>query len=314
MVAFNSALGGVTKAGLLMFALSRLQICRGDEVVFDLPSSIECTDITTKEFVAAHPNLKLIEAKLRISARIVEGDADRVVDFEYLLKTGKTMRVLQYLPATTLESAVAEDQVDIISAAEKSKALVWTCMSHQSPWLSEDTHNQTSKTSESSHYKKLAPKDIVLASGTIDREHGVFFRIRPSRTSSLEGGREFSFVAEVPKNWRGDVCSICCTARATKRSVISTTVVASGRTQATVGMYLSGDGEAATAAENLRVSQDIYNELQADRLARTTVFRPISSETNSLFAGKKAVQERETYRAAIEAVNEAQHRIAAMAK
>ena len=38
------------------------------KVVFDVPNKIECRDVTPEKCAAAHPNLKVIEAKFRISA------------------------------------------------------------------------------------------------------------------------------------------------------------------------------------------------------------------------------------------------------
>ena len=39
------------------------------QVIFDLPDTIECTEVTPEKFRANHPDLKVIEVKLRISAR-----------------------------------------------------------------------------------------------------------------------------------------------------------------------------------------------------------------------------------------------------
>src|SRR6185369_15154241 len=42
-------------------------------VRFDIPDKIECRDVTPEKCAIAHPTLKVIEAKFRISARIMDG-------------------------------------------------------------------------------------------------------------------------------------------------------------------------------------------------------------------------------------------------
>jgi hypothetical protein len=297
----------------IMVAYSTMpSVSLGAEIAFDLPSSIECRDVTTKEFAVAHFNLRMVEAKLRISARVIDGKPADIVEFLYFVKTDGSMRVQDYSPNTTLESAVAEDHIEITDATENSKATGLDAHVAYKPLLLGGSQNRNSKKSESSHYQQIAPKDTVLSGGTIDREHGVFFRIRPSRSASLEGGKEFTLVATVPRSWRGDLCTISCAARATKHSMMSTSVVPAGTSQVQVGMYLSGDAEAAALAENLRISQEAFAKLLAKH-SKDNVFQTISTQTGNLLTGKTARQRRELEEAK-KAVAETQARIEQLAK
>lgn len=274
------------------------------EVTFDLPSSIECREVSTAEFTKAHPDLKLIEAKWRISARLLEGDTESIVDFEYCLETGPAMRVQQYLPNTTLESAVSEDQIEVTAGAEKTSATGIEAQLAGKPLLISGSHEKTSKHTATSHYQQLAPKDVVLASGTIDREHGVFFRIRPSRSASLEGGREFMIVASVPKSWRGGLCFTSCAAKASKRTLIKNSVETIGTAQAHIGMYLSGDPSAAAAAEDLRIHQD-----ERDTLAARVAKRGTLAKVSLLLASEKRTMDDEQLRIAEQKVSETLERL-----
>jgi hypothetical protein len=150
------------------------------------------------------------------------------------------------------------------------------------PLIVGGSHNTTAKKSEAKHFKQLAPKDVVLASGTIDREHGVFFRVRPSRSAAFEGSREFVLILAVPKDWRGDVCQIACTAKLTKHSLIGTSVASVGGQPIQVGMYIVGDIEAATAAEELRKAQDLRQQVLAGQKAN--LLESISTGASSVFA------------------------------
>ncbi len=256
------------------------------EVAFDLPASIECRDVTPPGFAAAD-YLKVIEGKLRISARLLDGAEGEIVDFVYEIRnTDRRLRFQDYLPNTTLESAVADDQIEVKDATEKSSTasadahVVYKILSFGG------SLSQSTKDSEANCYRQIAPKELVVASGTIEREHGVFFRLRPSRAASLEGAKEFSFLATVPKQWRGDVCVINVSARVKKGSFWSDSVVSSGTRELHVGLYLAGDAEGAELAERLTRAHESYLELAAVKPAKPNVFGTISTQTVSFF-GKK---------------------------
>ena len=308
MATFDFLKRSSSKAGLLVLALSMMHdISWGAQVTFDLPSAVECRDVTSREFAEVHPTLKVIEAKLHISARMIEGTPSGIVEFLYVLKTDQTMRITDYLPNTTLESSVAEDHIEITDATENSKATGLDAHVAYKPLLLGGSHNQSLKKSESSHYQQIAAKDLVLASGTIDREHGVFFRLRPSRTDSLEGGKEFKFTATVPKTWRSSLCSISCVAKATKHSMMSTSLVSSGSDQVQVGMYLAGDVQAAALAEDLRLAQEAFGNLSMKH-PKKDVIHTMSTEAAGLLTGK-ATRQRQELAKAEKTVSELQKQI-----
>jgi hypothetical protein len=284
------------------------------EIAFDLPCAIEFREVNRPDVTAGRPDLKTIEAKLRISARIVDGDASDITDFVYMIKTDETMRIRDYLPKTTLESAVTSDQIEVTAENEKSVSSGLEGAGAVAPLSLGGSHNLSSKKSESSRYKQVAAKDIVLASGTIEREHGVFYRIRPSRTSSLEGGRDFTIVAVVPKSWRGDVCTIACSARATKQSKFSASQVPAGASQAEIGMYLASDAKAAAVAHDFFAAQGHSAALEAKQQGRGNVLQMISLQGASVFGGKETLRRKEELEQANRAVQAADNQLRSMAK
>jgi hypothetical protein len=278
-------------AALLTCAAPCAATAQPAEIVFDLPESIECRDVTPPDF-AAREYLKVIEGKLRISARVTRGSESEIVDFLYQIGSpDKRVRFQDYLPNTTLESAVAEDRIEIKDATEKATTagadvhVVYKLLSLGG------TLAQSSKNSESSCYRQIAPKELVVASGTTDREHGVFYRLRPSRAASLEGAKEFTLLATVPKSWRGDVCTISCSARTRKDSLFSTSVAPAGGRAAEVGMYLAGDAAAASLAEQLRRAQEDHARRLAAQPPKPTVLDTLASSSVGWLAGKKSQTE-----------------------
>jgi hypothetical protein len=309
-----------SRPAAMLIALFALAAFRGPaalavEIVFDLPESIECRDATPAEF-AARDYLKVIEGKLRISARVAHGSESEVVDFMYhIASPGKRVRFQDYLPNTTLESAVAQDQIEIKDATEKATTAGADAHVVYKLLALGGTLAQSTKNSELSQYKQIAPKELVVASGTTDREHGVFFRLRPSRAASLEGAKEFTFLATVPKTWRGDVCAISCAARTRKDSLFSASMVPAGAREAEVGMYLAGDAEAASLAEQLRRAQEEHAKRLAAQPPKPGVLDAFASHSVGWFAGKKSDGEaRRELEKAEQALTDVRERLAQLAR
>ncbi len=273
-------------------------------VTFDFPSSIECRERTPVDFALANPTLKVIEARFRISARIMSGSPADVVDFQYVVTSpDRTLKVQDYLPNTTLESAVADDQIEVSNAAEKAHSTGVDARVVYKMFAIGGTHTQSGKNSEATHYKQIAAKDTVLASGTTDREHGVFYRLRPSRAAALEGAREFTILAVVPRHWRADHCQVTCTARARKSSLLSNSIVTAGTATADVALYIAGDAEAAALAEQYRFVQEQRANAVRGLEEKDSVLDTISSGATALFVSKK--QENP----ARKALNQANHQV-----
>src|SRR5438128_11733414 len=93
MLNFTSPPRSLAAVTLLVSLLSTRSLAAdGTQVAFDLPDAIECRDVTSKEFAQAHANLKVIEAKLRVSARITQGSESAIVDFRYFITSpGKNL-------------------------------------------------------------------------------------------------------------------------------------------------------------------------------------------------------------------------------
>jgi len=238
-------------------------------VIFDVPDKIECRDATPEKLAATHPTLKIIEAKFRISAGFVEGTEASVVDFVYMITSpGMRMKIQDYLPNTTLESELADDRIEVADTTEKSDGATLDAHVAYRVLNLGAAMSQSAKKSESDKYKRIVPKDLVLASGTTNREHGVFFKLRPSKGASLEGAKELTLLAAVPKGWRGDWCTIICAARATKKSFPVPTVALAGIEQAHVGLYLTGDREASDLAESLCQLQEANGGALSKQMAK----------------------------------------------
>lgn len=239
-----------------------------NKVIFDIPSKIECRDVTPEKCAKAHPTMKVIEARFRISAGFVEGDESSIEDFIYLISSpGLRLKVLDFLPNTTLESTAAGDRIEVTDNTESTDVVSGEARVSYALISLNASKTSASRKQESNRYERVAPKNLVLASGTVNRGYGVFYKLRPSSGVSLEGDREFVVLCIVPKNWRGDWCSVTCSARSRKKSSGSARSVQSGIGQAHVGLFLSGCQDASELADDLTRIQLADDGLLAKHLA-----------------------------------------------
>jgi hypothetical protein len=107
--------------------------------------------------------------------------------------------------------------------------------------------------------KKVPPGKMIVASGTMDNEHGVFFKLKRSSAAPFEGTKLVSFRFVVPADWRGDWVVVSAQARGTvRKSLFFKSIEPCGETKAFVGLYLAGDASAQHVALELAESQALY--------------------------------------------------------
>jgi hypothetical protein len=261
----NLLRGIVVAASALIVSDARAEDAKAK---FDVPDKIECKDVTPAKCAAAHPNLKVIEAKLRISASLEEGSEDSIVDFTYMISSPKMrLKILDYLPNTTLESRYADDRIEVADKVEDTDTTTLEGLAGYSIFSLSARKNLVNHRVESNQYERIAPKSLVLASGTMNRGHGVFYKLRRSNTASLEGAKEFTFLAIVPKTWRGDWCTVVCTSRANKKSLLGSSIASAGAARLDVGMHLCEDREASDLCVRLCQVQQANNGLLSKQWA-----------------------------------------------
>jgi hypothetical protein len=265
--------------GLLALAawLASPAQARSDQpkVDFDLGYKVECHDVTDQAFAMLHPNEKVVEADLRISVRLARGDETEIEQLLFeITSPGERLRVVDFLPKTQLESEAA-DGIQVTKTTETTRSLGATAGSgfsfsagsgnaHAS--LGAQILPSASANATTTHHKaltetskKIPPGKVVVASGTMDNEHGVFFKLKRSVVTSFEGTKVVSFRFVVPADWRGDWVVVSAQARGTiKRSLFFKAIEPCGETKAFVGLYLAGDGPAERAALELAESQALY--------------------------------------------------------
>ena len=111
---------------------------------------------------------------------------------------------------------------------------------------------ETEKRSDSTQFERHAPLQAVIASGTIDRARGVYFKMRWTSQSVLEGEKHFRVSFAVPQRWRGGLIDVHVSAHGPNRNRFSSQPLETRVTQNfVIAAYQPNDPEAAELALRL---------------------------------------------------------------
>ncbi len=248
------------------------------EVSFDVSPSVGCRDVTTSEFASANPDERLVEARIEVSSLIRQGAEGDLLQFFYRFDSPRqTMRMVDYLPRTTLASDLAGN-VTVEKKQESTKGIGGAVTAPLAwPLKVTGSGELAAKSTDSTRYELVPPMNAVAASGTLDRGSGVYFKLKPSRSTSLEGAKHFAIVFRVPRSWRADYVHLSCSASASAPGLFGTPdgQVVCGQRKFVVALYAEGDASAKAAAGRLvRAEAELLKTISANRKELQRRFYP----------------------------------------
>ncbi|HEX6962928.1 MAG TPA: hypothetical protein VF175_13745 [Lacipirellula sp.] len=244
---------------VLLFALATIhpgEVQAGEPVLaFDLGRTIEARDITPHEFSELYPDSRIIEATVRVSVRLESGDIADVSEIRVEINDHDgRLRVHDFAPRTRLESEYAE-AIETTTTVESHNSFsaslggeipcLGGTVAHLTPTIGGELGGKEIVTEKA---KRVPPMQAVVASGTINEEHGVFFTLRASPTGTLEGVHELTVQFVVPAKWRGDAVRITCQASGQQKVLWIKQQAVWGYKSTPVALYLAGDAVARRAA------------------------------------------------------------------
>lgn len=221
-------------------------------VVFDLPLTVECRDVTPKDYEDSYRK-KVFEAVFKISPQLLAGDEKDLKRLHYEISTEQQMPIVSYLPNSEVASDVAGN-IAIKTSDRHGQLLVHYFFTPAAG----DGRLQGDLESSQAQYMLLAPRQLLLATGTIQRGCGVYYDLKPSTQDTLQKQREYACLFEVPAAWRADYAAVSCRARGMKRNLVGAAEVNCGNGMLAVGLYKQNDGEARALAEELARKQQVY--------------------------------------------------------
>jgi hypothetical protein len=235
-------------------------------VIFDLPLTVECRDVTPQRYEAAYQR-KIFEAVVKISPQLQAGEERDLKRLHYEISTEQQMPIVSFAPNSQVTSDVAGGTVSIQTDDYHGQLLVHYLVTPAAG----DGKLIGDLNSSHTQYALLAPKQILLASGTIQRGCGVYYDLKPSTQDTLQKQREFACLFDVPASWRANCITVACKAQGVKRGLLGSSEVNCGMGLLSVGLYKQGDGEAMAAAYDLGKRQQYYlDQLRADPRFATT--------------------------------------------
>lgn len=262
--------------GGMLIAISLLSgraVAAAPDVQFDTGYLVECRDVTPQAFALLHPREKVVEASLRVSVRLAKGEEKDIEELRFeITSPAERLRVIDFLPRTQIESE-SMDGIEVVKTTESIHSLgagIGTTLSFSggaggahgtvlTQALPNANANATHRKELKETTKKLPPGKAVIISGTLENEHGVFYKLRRSATDSFEGTKLLSFRFVVPADWRGDWVVLSSEARGqTRRHYFFKSVAVVGESKAFIGLHLAGDERAERAALGVAEAQEQY--------------------------------------------------------
>ncbi|MEM1070337.1 MAG: hypothetical protein AAGI63_15645, partial [Planctomycetota bacterium] len=144
------------------------------------------------------------------------------------------------------------------------------------------------KQTKTLQYDRVAPHQVVVASGTTDRGRGVYFKLRSTEMQVLEGEKQFSLTWQVPSSWRGCLLDVSVEAQVEQRSFTTlwereTKTI--GSRKFVVAVYRAEDDEARVAATQLaeaeRSLRTWESKIEGSRSSFASAMRSLTSGWDS---------------------------------
>lgn len=224
-------------------------------VEFDFTRAAEVRDVTPPERLEQYPQQRLIEMSFPVSVRF-RGVAAEDVDELDIEINGATsgLRVFDFAPDTQLASDV-ECTIETTRTVKKDRSLdgslggtipvpVADAVAHITPSINAAISRGETATEK---LKRLPPKYAVVVSGTSSEGRGVFFKLKRSTQTSLEGVHELAVTFVVPADWQAGKVVVGCSAVGSRKVFWMDKSATLGRAASDVKVYLAGSTASRTA-------------------------------------------------------------------
>lgn len=241
------------------------------EIEFDVELTIPCQDITSDKYQLLQPEDKLIEVHLSCSTRLTAGKEKEIKELDIeLISPDRRLRVVDFMPQTQLGTDVSgEIQITEDNKSERSftgtlKPELTLKGGSPNAQISGGVQAASFEAKKDNSqgvvraYKLLPKKDLLLASGTLNRGHGVYYKLKPSDQSSLQGRKEFVCICEVPRDWHCDWVLVTCGAVGYRSTFGIKREAQCGFFQNYVGLHQVGNAESAQLARELGRIEEKY--------------------------------------------------------
>lgn len=218
-------------------------------VEFDFARTAECRDVTQTCRSEEYPQERVVKVTIPISVRFRGLTAEDVEELDIEIN-GSTagLYVQDFCPTTQLASDVARP-IESTITTKKDHSLDASLggalpvpyaqlVAHVTPSINAGTTRSQTATEK---MDRLPPMQPIVVSGTTSEGRGVFFKIKRSSQTSLEGVHELSVSFVVPKRWEGSAVRVACSAGGQRKIMWMKQPATVGGAIRDVQLYLVGD-------------------------------------------------------------------------
>jgi hypothetical protein len=254
-------------------------------VEFDFARSVECRDVTPPERAELYPHQRLVAMTLPVSVRFRGVAAEDVDELDVEINgTAAGLQVFNFSPETQLESDVKKT-IETVTTVKKDRSLDGSlggvlpipyseAVAHVTPSVNAGiSHGEIA--TEKMH--RLPPKYAVVVSGTSSAGRGVFFKLKRSSQTSLEGVHELAVTFIAPRDWVGDKVNVGCSARGNRKVLWMDKPATLGRAASEVEIFLAGS-RALSRPLHYRAAKPPIDEPR-----RTSIIETFNAEVGGLF-------------------------------
>jgi hypothetical protein len=212
-------------AGFLLASIGTSAALAAPYVEFDFARVAEWRDVTCRGCTDDCSSDRLIEITLPVSVRF-RGVSPEDVDELDIEISGVVagLRVSDFSPKTQLISDHTR-AIETTTTTKDSQSLDATlggnlpipyaeAVAHLTPSITAGTSRSDSATERTT---RLPPRRAVVVSGTSYEGRGVFFKLKRSSQTSLEGVHTLSVTFAVPADWQGGTLRVGCSARGQRK-------------------------------------------------------------------------------------------------
>jgi hypothetical protein len=246
-----------------MLPVPHLRADHHPAVHFDLPQVA-----AAEPSQSAISDSSLVTVQLRLSSMIESPEAPRID--QWLVRCqprDSDVRIADYAPRTETSSDLASP-IQVKQSEEESHSFGLSVDGAYGHAVRANSGLDRGKKNTSTlQFDKVAPMQVVTASGTINRGRGVYFKLRWTAEQILEGEKTFDLTLRVPPQWRGSLVDVSVVAHAERKSFggwdrPSQTI---GSANFVVAVYREGDHEAATSARALSDAEHVLRNIVAEQ-------------------------------------------------
>jgi hypothetical protein len=218
------------------------------QVAFDVNASAPVRSLHAHHAFSRVPDSRLVSLELDVSTLFQPG-AENIVT-EVMVQAvcrREDVIVVDYWPRTEMQSDI-DGPVQIVQEKDHSRdANLRGFAGYPGVGSISGAMNQSEYQTQSIQFLQRPTRELAVASGTTNRQRGVYFKIRPSSQTTLEGSRRLGLLLAVPENWRADLIDVTIQAAGLETSANRRESVVA-RESFVVAVYQENDAVASAAA------------------------------------------------------------------